>query len=53
MVHPFADAFTTLNKDSYIEEPVQIKFGWHVTLLDDTRESQQLREIAKIEITTQ
>ena len=39
MVQPFADDFTTLNKHSDTEEPVQIQFGWHVILLDDMRES--------------
>ena len=39
MVQPFADDFTTLNKHSDTEEPVQTQFGWHVILLDDMRDS--------------
>ena len=50
---PLVDVVARFSRVRYTEEPVQIKFGWHVILLDDTRESQQLREIAKIEITTQ
>jgi peptidyl-prolyl cis-trans isomerase C len=39
MVQPFADALVELKKGSYTEEPVQTQFGWHVILLEDTRES--------------
>jgi peptidyl-prolyl cis-trans isomerase C len=39
MVQPFADAVAGLQKGSYTKEPVQTQFGWHVILLDDTRES--------------
>jgi len=39
MVQPFADAVAGLAKGSYTKEPVQTQFGWHVILLDDTRES--------------
>jgi peptidyl-prolyl cis-trans isomerase C len=39
MVQPFSDAVATLTKGSYTREPVQTRFGWHVILLDDTRES--------------
>jgi len=39
MVQPFADAVAGLKKGSYTEEPVQTQFGWHVILLEDTRES--------------
>jgi len=39
MVQPFSDALVGLKKGSYTEEPVQTQFGWHVILLEDTRES--------------
>jgi peptidyl-prolyl cis-trans isomerase C len=39
MVQPFADAVARLEKGSYTREPVQTQFGWHVILLEDTRES--------------
>jgi peptidyl-prolyl cis-trans isomerase C len=39
MVQPFADAVAGLKKGSYTEQPVQTQFGWHVILLEDTRES--------------
>jgi peptidyl-prolyl cis-trans isomerase C len=39
MVQPFADALATLQKGSYTKEPVQTQFGWHVILLEDTRDS--------------
>jgi peptidyl-prolyl cis-trans isomerase C len=39
MVQPFADAVAGLEKGSYTREPVQTQFGWHVILLEDTRDS--------------
>jgi len=39
MVQPFADALAKLQKGGYTKEPVQTQFGWHVILLEDTRES--------------
>ena len=39
MVKPFSDATAALEKDAYTKEPVQTQFGWHVIILDDTRES--------------
>lgn len=39
MVKPFSDATAQLEKGAYTREPVQTQFGWHVILLDDTRES--------------
>jgi peptidyl-prolyl cis-trans isomerase C len=39
MVQPFADAVAGLEKGSYTKEPVQTQFGWHVILLEDSRES--------------
>jgi peptidyl-prolyl cis-trans isomerase C len=38
MVKPFADAVAALEKGAYSKEPVQTQFGWHVILLEDTRE---------------
>lgn len=38
MVKPFADAVSTLKKGEYSKQPVQTQFGWHVILLEDTRE---------------
>ena len=39
MVAPFSEAAEKLNKGEYTKEPVQTQFGWHVIILDDTRES--------------
>jgi peptidyl-prolyl cis-trans isomerase C len=38
MVKPFADAVAALEKGAYSKEPVQTQFGWHVIMLEDTRE---------------
>lgn len=38
MVAPFAEATAAMDKGSYSKEPVQTQFGWHVILLEDTRE---------------
>jgi peptidyl-prolyl cis-trans isomerase C len=35
---PFADAVVALEKGKYTATPVQTNFGWHVILLEDTRE---------------
>lgn len=40
MVEPFSDALAGMEKGSYSKEPVQTQFGWHVIMLDDTRESE-------------
>ncbi len=40
MVKPFADAITSMEKGSYSKEPVQTQFGWHVIMLEDTRETE-------------
>ncbi len=40
MVKPFADAVAAMEKGSFTKEPVQTQFGWHVILLEDTRESE-------------
>jgi peptidyl-prolyl cis-trans isomerase C len=39
MVKPFSDAVAVLKKGSYTEQPVQTQFGWHVILLEDTRDT--------------
>ncbi len=39
MVKPFSDAAAALEKGSYTKVPVQTRFGWHVILLEDARES--------------
>jgi len=39
MVKPFADAITSLEKGKLVAKPVQTEFGWHVILLEDTRET--------------
>jgi len=40
MVKPFADAVSAMEKGAYSKEPVQTQFGWHVILLEDTRQSE-------------
>ena len=39
MVKPFSDAVATMEKGSYTKEPVETQFGWHIIMLDDSRES--------------
>lgn len=39
MVPPFAQAVAKLEKGKYSEQPVQTPFGWHVILLEDTRDA--------------
>ena len=39
MVTPFSDAVAAMEKGSYTKEPVQTQFGWHVIILDDSRQS--------------
>ena len=39
MVKPFAEATAKLEKGQYTKTPVQTQFGWHVIILDDSRES--------------
>ena len=39
MVKPFAEATAKLEKGQYTKAPVQTQFGWHVIILDDSRES--------------
>lgn len=38
MVKPFSDAAAALEAGSYTKEPVETQFGWHVIILDDSRE---------------
>jgi peptidyl-prolyl cis-trans isomerase C len=37
-VKPFSDAMVKLEKGKYTTEPVQTQFGYHIILLEDTRE---------------
>ena len=39
MVKPFSDALTGMEKGKYSSAPVQTQFGWHVILLEESRES--------------
>ena len=39
MVPPFAQAVAKLEKGKFSEAPVQTPFGWHVILLEDTRDA--------------
>lgn len=39
MVPPFAQAVTKMEKGKYTEQPVQTSFGWHVILLEDSRDA--------------
>jgi peptidyl-prolyl cis-trans isomerase C len=38
MTQAFADAVRTLKKDSYTKTPVETEYGWHVILLEDSRD---------------
>lgn len=38
MVPPFAEALTSMEKGQHSKTPVNTQFGWHVILLEDTRE---------------
>jgi peptidyl-prolyl cis-trans isomerase C len=38
MVPPFAEALKSMEKGQYSKIPVNTQFGWHVILLEDTRE---------------
>ena len=39
MVKPFTEAVAAMKPGAYSTEPVQTQFGWHVILLEETRES--------------
>jgi len=38
MVKPFSDAANKLAKGAYTKQPVKTQYGWHVILLEDSRE---------------
>jgi peptidyl-prolyl cis-trans isomerase C len=38
MVEPFGNSVAEMDNGSYSKEPVKTQFGWHVILLEDTRE---------------
>jgi peptidyl-prolyl cis-trans isomerase C len=40
MVKPFADALAKLEPGQWTEEPIQTQFGWHVILLEETRDAE-------------
>ncbi len=40
MVQPFADAVAALKPGEWTEEPIQTQFGWHVILLEETRDAE-------------
>lgn len=40
MVQPFAEAVSQLEVGAFTTEPVQTQFGWHVILLEETREAE-------------
>jgi peptidyl-prolyl cis-trans isomerase C len=40
MVKPFGDALKSMEKGKYSSAPVKTQFGWHVILLEDTRETE-------------
>lgn len=39
MAKPFSNALKGMKKGSYSKQPVQTQFGWHVILLEDTRQA--------------
>jgi len=39
MVPPFAESLRSMKPGTYSEKPVQTQFGWHVILLEETREA--------------
>ncbi|MDH3527177.1 MAG: peptidyl-prolyl cis-trans isomerase, partial [Gammaproteobacteria bacterium] len=48
----------TMEKASYSKEPVQTQFGWHVILLEDSREStpppfEDVKDRLKMAVTNQ
>ncbi len=40
MVKPFSDAVVAMEKGSYTKTPVKTQFGWHVILLEDSRDAE-------------
>jgi len=39
MVAPFSEAVAGMEKGTFTKEPVKTQFGWHIIILDDTREA--------------
>ena len=39
MVPPFAQAVQAMEKSTFSSEPVQTQYGWHIILLEDTRDA--------------
>jgi peptidyl-prolyl cis-trans isomerase C len=39
MVAPFSEAVAGMEKGTYTKEPVKTQFGWHIIILDDSREA--------------
>jgi peptidyl-prolyl cis-trans isomerase C len=40
MVKPFSDAVVAMEKGSYTKTPVNTQFGWHVIMLEDSRDAE-------------
>ncbi|MEN8214073.1 MAG: peptidylprolyl isomerase [Pseudomonadota bacterium] len=40
MVEPFRDAIAAMEKGKYSKEPVKTQFGWHVILLEESRDQE-------------
>lgn len=40
MVKPFGDALVAMEKGKYTKEPVKTQFGWHVIMLEDSRDQE-------------
>jgi len=39
MVKPFSEALIGMEKGGYTHQPVKTQFGWHVIMMEDSRES--------------
>ena len=39
MVAPFSEAIAGMEKGTFTKQPVKTQFGWHIIILDDTREA--------------
>jgi peptidyl-prolyl cis-trans isomerase C len=39
MVKPFSDAIKDMESGKYTKQPVHTQFGWHVILLEESRET--------------
>ena len=39
MVAPFSEAVAGMEKGAYTKQPIKTQFGWHIIILDDTREA--------------